>query len=348
MISVSLPPSKSILSRLLILQQIHHVPLLRVHRTWSDDIKILRWALKKIERYKKTTVYLDNNGTALRFLITYIATTPDCDVVIEGSERLSKRPINALIEALLRLGSDIHYVHNNHQLPIRIRGKSLNITQTVQFDNPISSQFISSLLLSGIDARVSVKSPYVSMTEDIIKQFQEGKVEIERDWSSAAFWYEYVALHGDSIHLRNLKNNSIQGDKIVADIFIKLGVKSEFFLSGVRISKISDFHLPKSLSVDFFACPDLYPAVAITCWKLDVNLIAKNIESLAYKESDRIRSIREIIENRNDENTYRAYNDHRIAMSLLCADLRCDNLQCIDKSYPSFIKELKKVKNFKL
>ena len=63
--------------------------------------------------------------------------------------------------------------------------------------------------------------------------------EIERDWSSAAFWYEYVALHGGEITLPGLSRDSLQGDKIVADIFAHLGVHTEYTAEGITLSPIA-------------------------------------------------------------------------------------------------------------
>jgi 5-enolpyruvylshikimate-3-phosphate synthase len=82
-----------------------------------------------------------------------------------------------------------------------------------------------------------------------------------------------------------------------------------------------------TLTIDFSACPDLYPAVALTCERLGVELHAIGVESLPLKESDRLRAVRE----------HRTDADHRMAMALLIAGYEVDDTACISKSYPQFL-----------
>jgi 5-enolpyruvylshikimate-3-phosphate synthase len=82
-----------------------------------------------------------------------------------------------------------------------------------------------------------------------------------------------------------------------------------------------------TLTIDFSACPDLYPAVALTCERLGVELYATGVESLPLKESDRLRAVRE----------HRTDADHRMAMALLIAGYEVDDTACISKSYPQFL-----------
>ena len=88
-----------------------------------------------------------------------------------------------------------------------------------------------------------------------------------------------------------------------------------------------------TLYQDFSACPDLYPAVALTCERLGIELHATGVESLPLKESDRLRAVRE----------HRTDADHRMAMALLVAGYEVDDTACISKSYPQFIEQWKSV-----
>jgi 5-enolpyruvylshikimate-3-phosphate synthase len=156
--------------------------------------------------------------------------------------------------------------------------------------------------------------------------------EIERDWSSAAFWYEYVALHGGEVTLPGLFRDSLQGDKVVADIFTHLGVQTQYTAEGIVISSLPLHSTPYTLHQDFASCPDLYPAVALTCERLGIRLHATGIESLSIKESDRIRAVRE----------HHTAHDHRMAMALLVAGYPVDDTNCIKKSYPEFLEQWQK------
>ena len=177
---------------------------------------------------------------------------------------------------------------------------------------------------------------------------------LEKDWSSAASWYEYVALHGGEITLPGLSRESLQGDKVVADIFARLGVHTTYTPEGVRISgngyreSITNSEASNSphsgrpiaapaasnckiLEQDFATCPDLYPAVALTCERLGITLHATGVESLPLKESDRLRAVAE----------HRTDADHRMAMALLIAGYEVDDTDCISKSYPQFLEQFR-------
>ena len=102
------------------------------------------------------------------------------------------------------------------------------------------------------------------------------------------------------------------------------------------------------LSLDFTNGPDLYPAIALTCEKLSIDLIATGTDRLRHKESDRIEAVR----------LHEVRNDHRMAMALMAADFitldltpetaldstpdsnsqaENDLKKIIAKSYPQFI-----------
>jgi 3-phosphoshikimate 1-carboxyvinyltransferase len=211
-------------------------------------------------------------------------------------------------------------------------------------------------------------SPYIYITQEVIKQYQFSPfsfhISVEKDWSSAAFWYEYVALHGGEITLPGLSRDSLQGDKVVADIFVHLGIHTEYTEESITITKNEDeeflIQQPKQLypttlrgnqhpaaprekandilSYDFSACPDLYPAVALTCERLGIELHATGVESLPLKESDRLRAVRE----------HRTDADHRMAMALLVAGYEVDDTDCISKSYPQFLEHFHRINTLKL
>ena len=160
-----------------------------------------------------------------------------------------------------------------------------------------------------------------------------------------------MALHGGEIKLPGLFRDSLQGDKIVADIFANLGVQTQYTTEGVTIISTGVADLQQSdlqgiiarsiaqrsaeeiLHQDFSACPDLYPAVALTCERLGIELHATGVESLPLKESDRLRAVRE----------HRTDADHRMAMALLVAGYPVDDTDCIAKSYPRFLEQWQKI-----
>ena len=190
-------------------------------------------------------------------------------------------------------------------------------------DGKPTSQTTSALILHGEDIPVDPnESPYIAMSRRIAETYP--KVDLEADWSAAAFWYEYIAIHGGSLTLEGLKKDSLQGDKVVADIF---GVTTTFTPSGIEIT-LGVKRGQNGVILDFSPYPDLYPSVALACERLGIELQATGIENLRHKESDRIEAVQK----------HEVRNDHRMAMALMCADypVSIEEQACIAKSYPNF------------
>ena len=379
---IELPISKSIANRLLILQAIHGDELMPVSDSMPGDVQLLHRALTTLHNPTQsyTTLHLSNCGTAMRFLSAYCAQLEGQTAILDGVERMHHRPIGQLVDALREIGADIEYLGEEGFPPLRIKGCILDKHRIVTINNPQSTQFISALLLIGANVQTDSTSPYITLTREMIKNKEQGTKnkdkllttnqtqvtnlgslvlapysEIERDWSSAAFWYAYVALHGGEITLPGLFRDSLQGDKIVADIFAHLGIHTTYTAEGITLSPIAYSEASysplsgrpiaaqaashsKILTQDFGSCPDLYPAVALTCERLGIELHATGVESLPLKESDRLRAVRE----------HRTDADHRMAMALLIAGYEVDDTACISKSYPQFLEQFHRINTLKL
>lgn len=343
---VELPISKSIVNRILIIQAMRGEPLLDVSGdNMPDDVVLLHDALLQIENQQADRLDLKNCGTAMRFLTAYCAQKEGLTIVLDGSPRMRQRPILQLVDALLACGADIQFEGEYGYPPLLIHGRALTppISETNQHPgltmiDPVSSQFVSALLLIGADVESNVSSPYIDMTRTLINSVLSPKHDRNmsmtqlahlRDWSGAAFWYEYVALHGGEVLLRDLKEDGLQGDSVVKDIYLKLGIQTTQTEDGVIIRQVPSARR-HFLFWNFRSCPDLYPAVAITCKQKGIHLLAIGTESLKWKESDRKRAV----------NEGQTYHDHRIAMALMAAGLPCDDTECIRKSYPLFEQQL--------
>ena len=326
-----------------------------VSDSMPDDVRIMSEAIRLLGERREARIDLGTCGTAMRFLTAYCAQLDGKTVILEGVERMHHRPIGQLVDALREIGADIEYLGEEGFPPLRIKGCILDKHRIVTINNPLSTQFVSALLLIGANVQTDSTSPYITLTRELIQHYTTlhnsiQRYTIEKDWSSAAFWYEYVALHGGEITLPCLSCDSLQGDKVVADIFTHLGVHTTYTPEGVRISgngyrksvtnsEASDSPLGrpiaaqaasscKILEQDFATCPDLYPAVALTCERLGIALHATGTESLLIKESDRLRAVAE----------HRTDADHRMAMALMIAGYEVNDTACISKSYPDFLK----------
>ena len=201
-----------------------------------------------------------------------------------------------------------------------------------------TSQLDSARILHGLDVPVEKnESPYITMSRKIYQSYIVNRQIVnETDWSSASYWYEYVAIHGGELLLEGLKRETLQGDKEVAKIYSTyFGVLTSFMPDGVKIAK-SSFPLKYDrVKIDFENIPDLYPSIAYTCERLGIALEATGTERLKYKESDRLEAVR----------LHEVRNDHRMAMALLCADFPVtkEEQACVAKSYPDFVEQLHNV-----
>ena len=315
-----------------------------------DDVRLLHAVLLQCQSMPRTTAdrniptvfNLHKCGTAMRFLTAFFAQQEGCSVLLEGDTRMSQRPIGQLVDALRQLGADIQYVRQEGYPPVLIHGRNLNKVPVI-INRPVSSQFVSALLLIGVEVQTDNHSPYIAMTRAVC---QEATASwdfhtIERDWSAAAFWYERTALFGGSLFLQGLQKESLQGDCIVADVFSALGVRTTYLPDGVLLEAIADRQTiaGTNLTMDFSVCPDLYPAVFATCHQLGVQMNFSGQESLPLKESNRLQAMQQLTENPSAP-MFRSYADHRIAMALLAAGLQVDDTDCICKSYPLFTQQL--------
>ena len=328
--TIHLPVSKSIANRLLVLQALNGVPLMDVSGDdVPEDVRLMHDALTAI-RNGAAELDLQNCGTAMRFLTAYCAQREGQTIVLDGCERMRHRPIGRLVDVLRSCGAEIQYLGEDGVPPLQITGVKLQPNGEIILSQPESTQFVTALLLIGLDVTTDSSSPYIYITREVIRRWRTSERSFsERDWSAATFWYEYVALHGGELFLEGLHDTDIQGDKVVTDIFRHFGVETHFEENGVRINRNHPVQ-DSEIRLSFKDCPDLYPAVAITCERLGITLIATDTETLRFKESDRLQAVRE----------HKTYGDHRIAMALLAADLPCDDTTCIRKSYPTFYEQL--------
>ncbi|MFH1296761.1 MAG: 3-phosphoshikimate 1-carboxyvinyltransferase [Bacteroidota bacterium] len=270
---ISLPASKSISNRLLIILALSDNGIRLENLSTAEDTLLLQKLLQQTQAVQQLPVSphsLDtrNAGTVMRFLTAYLSTRPGT-WLLHGSERMHKRPVSILVEALRIMGATIDYAGTPGYPPLRITGGSLKGGE-VKVDVSVSSQFVSALLMiapclpQGLTIRMigeQVSFPYVEMTIRLMEEFgavverqadslvvkpgnyrpetiPSGGYKVEEDWSAASFWYEAAALVSQAeIRLSGLHRNSLQGDAVVAKIFRQLGVETVYEEEGVLLTK---------------------------------------------------------------------------------------------------------------
>lgn len=313
-LELSLPLSKSETNRALMIAYYGGFAYDDVKISDSDDSLLLKLLLKQIydnELNKQLELNCNNAGTVFRFLMTALS-MKEGDWILNGSERMKKRPIKPLVDALLSLGASIEYMENDFFPPIRIKGKNIDGGR-VEVSANESSQFVSSLLLASplwknglvLTLKDEITSlPYIDLTINMMRQagadvcrndrtivvkpsaYKNEIKKIEADWSAAAFWYEILSFSKESAILFNgLNYNSLQADSVAKTAFSELGVKS-FESNDAVIIKNDDF-ITDNFHFDFTHCPDLFPSVIASCAGLSVNSVFSGLKNLSHKESDR-------------------------------------------------------------
>ncbi len=400
-IRISLPASKSMSNRWLILNYLTGGRFRIGKLSTSGDTRLLRSMLAQLSEGKSDVFYCNNAGSVARFLMPLLAITAG-NHTLTGDERLRQRPMAPLIEALRQMGFRIECTEKEGFLPVLIQGSSAT-RRTVQVDPLLSSQYVSSLLLIApfLDEGLSLtmtgrptSRPYIDMTVDALRQagvdvrrssngrtyyvqpikksVNHKTITIERDWSSASYFYTMALLNPKlRIRLLGLQLDTCQGDCATAAFFSQLGVVSTEVRSPYRAASRSitiQGGGARQRQVQFVCldCPDLVPTFAVAAAAAGVKTVLKGVSNIALKESNRMESITTELRRMgvnvsctDDSLTIfpsqikpvepvQTYGDHRIAMAfaplrLIFPDLQIENPEVVDKSFPEFWEEFEKV-----
>lgn len=324
------------------------------------------------------------SGSTLRFLMPVLSAL-GTGATFVGSGRLPERPMELIVDLL----SEHNNSFSSSKPPITVSGKTCSGKFSIAGN--ISSQFISGLLfaLPLLKEKSVIKltsklqsSAYVNMTIDTLKGFGiniETKEDefiinafenytspkeyvVEGDWSNAAFFMVMAALGGE-ITIQNLNPCSYQSDKMILDALTSAGVNYVSSKNEITVKKSQI----KPFDFDVSQCPDLFPVLSILACGANGKSTLYNAERLRIKESDRIKTTKELILNLGGKAQETAdsliiygngklkggaadsFNDHRIAMSAFCASVICDeeiilkDARAVDKSYPSFMEDFNKI-----
>ncbi|MDR6302096.1 3-phosphoshikimate 1-carboxyvinyltransferase [Mesonia maritima] len=383
---IQITGSKSESNRLLILQAIY--PKISLQNLSNcDDTKVLQNSLKTEEK----VIDIHHAGTAMRFLTAYFAQKENSEILLTGSNRMQERPIKILVEALRALDAKIEYEKEEGFPPLKISGKRIE-KNLVEIDATVSSQYITALMLiapslqNGLTIQLKNKPTsvsYINMTLAFLEKlnikttFKENiitikpakniltKIEIESDWSSASYFYSIVALSEQAeITLSNFRENSIQGDRVVADYFKEFGVETTFYGNAIQLKKNRTDKLPKVFKANLISSPDLAQTIAVTCFGLKIDCHLEGLRTLKIKETDRLQALKnelgklgakvsitsesiyvkasaEIKENQK----IKTYQDHRMAMAFaplsMKVPIEIEEAEVVSKSFPDFWQVLK-------
>ena len=319
--TVALPASKSISNRALIIYALSGGHIMPQNLSDCDDTEVIINAI----RYMPDVIDIKAAGTAMRFMTAYLSLMRGTHT-LTGTERMKKRPIKILVDALRSLGAEISYLEEDGFPPLSITGTKLT-GAVLEMSGSVSSQYISAVLMigpmldKGFELRLTgdiISRPYIDLTLYMMNEFgadadwtsadtitikpvpyKTREYLIENDWSGASYWYEMMALMNNpdaKLMLTGLKDGSKQGDSVARYIFSMLGVKTVFESKTSRkpqtVTITANGRCLPRLEYDFINSPDLAQTFVVTCAAKGVRFHFKGLSTLKIKETDRIEALK--------------------------------------------------------
>lgn len=234
----------------------------------------------------------------------------------------------------------------------------------IQVENPGEIPWVN-LTLSWLDY---LDVPYVNegfLRYEIFgkKEIKEFYYKVQGDFSSALFPVALAVLTDSEFAMENLFWNDPQGDKIAFMVLQKMGANIEIYPDRIEVKKGSFL---KGIEISINECIDAVCMLAVVSCYARGKTIIKGAKIARSKESNRLVAINSELKKMGakieefDDGLMieysplkgarvSSYKDHRIAMALSVAGLVADGVtevedtKCVNKTYPNFINNLKKI-----
>lgn len=376
--AVTVPGSKSITNRAMILAALGEGEITLRGALWSEDTQVMAAALQtlgfevaitldekevcnrtiriagcggKIPKAgtpeKPLELFVGNAGTAARFLAALVCLGNGV-YRLRGTERMHQRPQAALFKALRELGYRIESTKD--QLPAVIYGAGPR-AGVCRVSIEESSQFASALLLCAstgkwkpvIEGDSDEEAAYVTMTRRLIEAFPKrgGEFQIEPDASSGSYFWAAGSLLRSKVEVSGFPKTDWQIDATFP----------KFLPLPAEISRHNQ--LGDSIMTAAVLAPFADQAVKLT-----------NLERLRMQECERVAALRmeltrcgaTVTEAGETLTVYpsagklhgaeiETYDDHRMAMcfaiiGLKISGVKLKNPGCVKKTFPDFFQKL--------
>ena len=261
--TVTLPGSKSITNRVLLLAALAEGTTLVRDPLLADDTSVMLDALKRLGitwsgpvggavrvlgaggpfPVRQADLFLGNAGTAFRPLTAALAICHG-EYRLSGVPRMHQRPIGDLVDALVAMGASIDYLGAKGYPPLAVHAPGI-LADTVELRGDVSSQFLTALLMAlplrVADTRVRaggntlvrvrgelISKPYVEITLNLMRRFG---VDVGREaWREFTVPARRYSSPGE-IH--------VEGDASSASYFLAAGAISGLTGGGpVRVKGV--------------------------------------------------------------------------------------------------------------
>jgi 3-phosphoshikimate 1-carboxyvinyltransferase len=238
---ITLPGSKSITNRILLLSALANGETIIKHPLQSDDTNYMIDALKILQvdltqnkngdilikgaqgqfKNKSAEIFLGNAGTAFRPLTAALSFSQG-NYILSGVPRMHERPIKDLVDALLQLNADITYLNQEGYPPLKISPSEIIVNSSIKIRGDISSQFLTALLMAIplTKKEVSIEivgdlisKPYIDITLNLMSRFG---VQVKKiDW-------QHFLIPGSSAYV-SPGEIFVEGDASSASYFLAAG-----------------------------------------------------------------------------------------------------------------------------
>lgn len=341
---------------------------------------------------KKASINVRSAGTAARFLTVMLALAGGV-YEMGASEQMCKRPMQPLLSILQEAGVEFEFLGQEGYFPFVMKAENLKMKE-VTVDTKVSSQFASALLMSsvlledGLKVSLSgdrVEGSYIKMTLSMMEQFgikvwkekeqiiipgqgQFGlpEYQIEPDVSAACYFYAMAPLLKTHVIVKNVHQNSMQGDIKFIHALEKMGCTVTETSAGITVSgKELEAYPGLTLSMKDFSDQTMTMAAIAPFAKTPTHI--QNVGHIRFQESDRISAIvteltkmgivcREEPETEGiyiepgeiKEAEVETYEDHRMAMAFSLIGVKTGKITilnpgCCKKTFENYFQVLESV-----
>jgi len=352
-------------------------------KVWiSDDRSVIK-VIGASGRKKFASLDCGESASTLRFMIP-VATLFADNIEYRGANSLFKRPLAPYFNIFEESKMSYEFKKGEY---LKLSGSFAK--EEYVLDGSVSSQFVTGLLftlpLKQFDSVLKIEGnlqskPYVDITLEVLKnsgidivnnnyqsfyirgnqKYISGKYFAQGDYSQVAFFLTAGCFVGN-IECTNMEPQSLQGDKAIVDILVKMGADITPLEKGFKVAKSK---LKSIGTIDATDIPDIVPILSLACALSEGTTIIKGIERLRIKECDRAYATVDVLtrlgadikeidsslvingKERLNGGKVSSFNDHRMAMTAAIASLVCENDVTIEepmsirKSYPGFYDDL--------
>jgi 3-phosphoshikimate 1-carboxyvinyltransferase len=336
--------------------------------------------------FKNNKIYVGNSGIIYRF-ITAVAALDTKWIEIDGDSSIRhNRLIKPLLDSLVAMGAVVDFLEKENCAPFKIKGP-IKINSAII--DCIESQPVSALmwlsLVKPCDFCITVKNcqewSWLEFTQKWLQArnvdvvIRDNKIHVRSqatvsafnfvipgDFSTALFPIVASVITAGRLKLHGLIKDDWQGDKVVIDHLLRLGVDIKWQDNCLLVNGIDQF---QGGVIDLQYCIDSLPILVILAIFAKQKTTLLNCKGARFKESDRLSIMAAILNDLGvrykilgdhfeitpgpiiEKNIFKAHNDHRIALSLLVLGMKFKSLiikdfNCAEKTYPNIIQSWQK------